>query len=79
MLSTKEKENSTLLENQSDDKVVSELPQSVLAVLKSSDGQSVGPSLQLPADVSPEQLETVLNQLLENVIFIIFKFIMMVC
>ena len=46
---------------------IDDSPRTILAVLKSPDGQDVGPSLQLPVDVSPEQLEMVLNQLLENV------------
>ena len=39
----------------------------VVAQFKSADGESTGPPLNLPADVTPEQLELLLNQLLEQV------------
>ncbi|KAG2223667.1 hypothetical protein INT45_007245 [Circinella minor] len=38
----------------------------VVAQFKSADGESTGPPLNLPADVTPEQLELLLNQLLEQ-------------
>jgi transcriptional regulator of heat shock response len=41
---------------------------SILAVFQSTDGQTAGPSLQLPANITPEQLELLLNQLLQNVL-----------
>lgn len=39
----------------------------ILAVFQSVDGQTAGPSLQLPTSITPEQMELVLNQLLQNV------------
>jgi len=42
--------------------------ESVLAQFKSVDGQvATGPPLTLPVNITPEQLEIVLNQLLNNV------------
>ncbi|CAO3632863.1 unnamed protein product [Cunninghamella blakesleeana] len=37
--------------------------QKVVAQFKTEDGESTGPPLNLPADVTPEQLELLLNQL----------------
>ncbi|KAL0075640.1 quinon protein alcohol dehydrogenase-like superfamily [Phycomyces blakesleeanus] len=40
--------------------------QKIVAQFKSSDGDVTGPPLNLPGDVTPEQLELLLNQLLEQ-------------
>lgn len=42
--------------------------QKVVAQFKTADGESTGPPLNLPADATPEQLELLLNQLLNQVI-----------
>lgn len=39
----------------------------IVAQFKSADGDVTGPPLNLPGDVSPEQLELLLNQLLNQV------------
>jgi hypothetical protein len=39
----------------------------VIAQLKSFDGEIIDTSLSLPANVTPEQLELLINQLLSNV------------
>ena len=39
----------------------------VVATFQSPDGQEVGPSLTIPANITPAQLELLLNQLLQNV------------
>jgi hypothetical protein len=41
--------------------------QKVVAQFKTADGESTGPPLNLPADATPEQLELLLNQLLNQV------------
>ncbi|CAJ0876441.1 661_t:CDS:2, partial [Entrophospora sp. SA101] len=38
----------------------------LLAQLKSVDGEITGPPLSLPVDITPEQLELLVNQLLNN-------------
>jgi ribosome assembly protein 4 len=38
----------------------------IVAIFAAEDGQTVGPSLQLPADATPEQLQLLLNHLLQN-------------
>jgi ribosome assembly protein 4 len=43
--------------------------QKVIAQFKTADGESTGPPLQLPGDATPEQLELLLNQLLNQVIY----------
>jgi ribosome assembly protein 4 len=53
-------------------KVEDEAPQAptgttVVAQFKSPEGDISGPSLNLPADVNPEQLQLLLNNLLNNV------------
>lgn len=39
----------------------------IVAQLKSPDGDSTGPPLSLPGDATPEQLQLLLNQLLNQV------------
>lgn len=41
--------------------------QSVIAQFKSVDGESTGPPLNLPVNVTPDQLEMLLNQLMNTV------------
>lgn len=41
--------------------------QKVVAQFKTAEGESTGPPLQLPGDATPEQLELLLNQLLNQV------------
>src|SRR3954468_855949 len=41
--------------------------ETVIAQLKSTDGEITGAPLSLPANVTPEQLELLINQLLSNV------------
>lgn len=41
--------------------------QKVVAQFKTADGETTGPPLNLPADATPEQLELLLNQLLNQV------------
>ena len=43
--------------------------QKVVAQFKTAEGESTGPPLNLPADATPEQLELLLNQLLNQVLF----------
>lgn len=42
--------------------------QKVVAQFKTADGESTGPPLNLPANATPEQLELLLNQLLNQVL-----------
>ncbi|KAI9146507.1 WD40-repeat-containing domain protein [Paraphysoderma sedebokerense] len=44
----------------------SETAKSIIAQFKSADGESTGPPLNLPINVTPEQLEHLLNKLLDN-------------
>jgi ribosome assembly protein 4 len=44
-----------------------QIAQQVVAQFKNSDGENVGPPLNLPSDVTPDQLHLLLNQILENV------------
>jgi ribosome assembly protein 4 len=41
--------------------------QKVVAQFKTAEGESTGPPLNLPGDATPEQLELLLNQLLNQV------------
>jgi ribosome assembly protein 4 len=43
--------------------------QKVIAQFKTAEGESTGPPLNLPGDATPEQLELLLNQLLNQVIY----------
>lgn len=45
----------------------------IIANFKSADGISAGPSLNLPVNVTPEQLEMILNQILSNVFSLIIN------
>ncbi|KAJ3044203.1 Notchless protein 1 [Rhizophlyctis rosea] len=49
-----------------DDKPVAPVGTTVVAQLKSAEGELCGPALNLPVDVNPEQLALLLNNLLEN-------------
>ena len=44
-----------------------ESAQTVVAVIKSTEGASIGPALNLPVEITPAQLELLVNQLLQNV------------
>lgn len=50
--------------------------QTIVAQFQTEDGESTGPPLNLPADVNPEQLELLLNQLLQQVGFSLFDLFM---
>lgn len=48
--------------------------QKVVAQFKTADGESTGPPLNLPGDATPEQLELLLNQLLNQVTMKLCKY-----
>jgi hypothetical protein len=61
------KKNKDDISNNNDIKQEEENLGTVIAQLKSTDGEITGAPLSLPANVTPEQLELLINQLLSNV------------
>ena len=41
----------------------------VLVQLRTQEGQTTGPALDVPSDITPQQLELLVNELLKNVHF----------
>lgn len=64
----KVKQHNTLLNEENNKQQQEEILGTVIAQLKSTDGEIIGAPLSLPANVTSEQLELLVNQLLSNVI-----------
>lgn len=67
------KKHNTLLTEENNKEQQEEILGTVIAQLKSIEGEIIGAPLSLPANVTPEQLELLVNQLLSNVSKVIYS------